>query len=648
MALKSAAEISAAAHALLRRFYGYTSFRPMQLDVITAAMQGRDTLVLMPTGGGKSMCYQMPALLADGGVVIVVSPLIALMNDQVAALTANGIPAAAVHSLHSESENHAAMEALMHARVKILYISPERLMAEIDRWSASLPIALFAIDEAHCISQWGYDFRPSYLKIADLRREFPQAVMLALTASATPEVADDIRLKLQFRPGHQTFSRSFARENLSYIVRRCDFKEPMLLRVLRGTTGSAIVYTRSRKRTREIAQMLVREGIAAQFYHAGLAPEEKAERQNLWKAGGVRVMVATNAFGMGIDKPDVRVVVHYDLPSSLEEYYQEAGRAGRDGLHAFAVLLVTKADKALLTRRIAEAFPPKETIRRVYELAGNFLDVAVGEGYNRLYDFNFPLFCQRFDLKPVTARNSLLLLSRAGYIDYVDEVDTRSRVMMLMDKHELYDVRLDAASDRVLRLLLRTYTGLFADYVNISEDLLASRLEQDRESVYQSLLNLTRARVLHYIPRKTTPYIFYTTSREEPRYVNMPLEVYEHQRQRLEQRIEAMKRFAFSDADGGCRVSAMLRYFGEQPGGDCGKCDVCRSRRSGGSSRNAGSVPLRQTIEYLASQPGGRSVEHIAAHASASVNEVVDQVRQLADEGVVKLTGMTVEIVTKR
>ncbi len=632
----------------LSRHWGYGEFRPSQEEIVMSVLTGHDTLGLLPTGGGKSITFQVPAMMLDG-VTLVVTPLISLMKDQVDNLLSAGIRAVCLHSGLTLREQRLAMDRVYAGNARIIYISPERLQSAtfVDKLRP-VKVELIVVDEAHCISQWGYDFRPSYLKIADLRREFPQAVMLALTASATPEVADDIRLKLQFRPGHQTFSRSFARENLSYIVRRCDFKEPMLLRVLRGTTGSAIVYTRSRKRTREIAQMLVREGIAAQFYHAGLAPEEKAERQNLWKAGGVRVMVATNAFGMGIDKPDVRVVVHYDLPSSLEEYYQEAGRAGRDGLHAFAVLLVTKADKALLTRRIAEAFPPKETIRRVYELAGNFLDVAVGEGYNRLYDFNFPLFCQRFDLKPVTARNSLLLLSRAGYIDYVDEVDTRSRVMMLMDKHELYDVRLDAASDRVLRLLLRTYTGLFADYVNISEDLLASRLEQDRESVYQSLLNLTRARVLHYIPRKTTPYIFYTTSREEPRYVNMPLEVYEHQRQRLEQRIEAMKRFAFSDADGGCRVSAMLRYFGEQPGGDCGKCDVCRSRRSGGSSRNAGSVPLRQTIEYLASQPGGRSVEHIAAHASASVNEVVDQVRQLADEGVVKLTGMTVEIVTKR
>ena len=632
--------LRAEARDVLARHWGYGSFRPLQEDIVLSVLTGHDTLGLLPTGGGKSITFQVPAMMLPG-VTIVVTPLISLMKDQVDNLRDVGIRAVCLHSGLSRREHNLAMDRVRLGKVKILYVSPERLRSQpfVD---AMRPVAvsLIVVDEAHCISQWGYDFRPSYLQIAGLRQLFPDAPVLALTASATPEVTADIRDRLGFRDGSRTFARSFARDNLSYIVRHCDFKEPMLLRVLGSTAGSAIVYVRSRRRTREIADTLRRKGISAAFYHAGLAPEEKAELQNEWKAGRVRVMVATNAFGMGIDKPDVRVVAHYDLPSSLEEYYQEAGRAGRDGLPAFAVLLVARADKALLTRRVNEAFPPKDYVRRVYELAGNFLDVAVGDGYNRLYEFDFNGFCRRFDLKPATALSSLTLLTRAGYVEFVDEVDTRSRVVMLMDKHELYSVRLDDLSDRVLQLLLRSYTGLFADYVYISESLLASRLDVTPDDIYRSMLTLTRARVLHYIPRKSTPYLLYTTSREEPRYVSFPLEVYERQRERLERRVGAMKRFAFADTE--CRVNTMLRYFGETPQCGCGKCDVCRDARPRPAAGCASS--LREGVLYLAGHPGGCTLSSMASNLCRPLDEVACEVRALADEGLLRLEGMNVTL----
>ena len=616
--------------------WGYPSFRPLQEDIVVSVLSGCDTLGLLPTGGGKSITFQVPALILPG-LTVVVTPLVSLMKDQVDNLLKVGVKGACLYSGLTRREYNLVMDRARLGKIKILYVSPERLRAQsfTDAMRA-VGVSLIVVDEAHCISQWGYDFRPSYLGISSLRKLYPDAPVLALTASATPEVTADIMERLAFRPGFRKFEKSFARSNLSYIVRHCDFKEPMLLRVLGATAGSAIVYVRSRRRTREIADMLSREGISATFYHAGLASEEKAARQDAWKSGAIRVMVATNAFGMGIDKPDVRVVVHFDLPSSLEEYYQEAGRAGRDGLHSFAVLLVAKADKAVLTRRVAESFPPKGYVSRVYELAGNFLDVAVGEGYNRLYEFDFSEFCRRFDLKASAARNSLALLTRAGYVEYVDETDARSRVMMLMDRHELYSVRLDDMSDRVLQLLLRSYTGLFADYVHISESLLASRLEVTHEDVYRSMLTLTRAHVLHYIPRKSTPYLLYTTSREEPRYISLPLDVYERQRERMQRRVDAMKRFAFDGTH--CRVAGMLAYFGEASPADCLTCDVCRGRRP----QAPGQMSLTDAILYLASHPGGSSVAAIAGNLSRPVAEVADCVRRLADDGLVTLTGMNV------
>ena len=620
---------------VLSHYWGYDDFRPMQAEIIDSVLAGRDTLGLLPTGGGKSVTFQVPALLLPG-LTVVVTPLISLMKDQVDNLRERDIRAAMVHSGLTRREQRLALDRCRLGKTKILYLSPEKLqsknfIAELEQ----IDVSLLVVDEAHCISQWGYDFRPSYLRIAQLRKLFPAAPVLALTASATPQVADDIMEKLEFS-GKNVFARSFARDNISYVVRYADHKPQMLLRVLRATQGSSIVYVRSRRRTREIAEELTRAGISADFYHAGLASEDKNEKQNHWKAGHVRVMVATNAFGMGIDKPDVRTVIHIDPPSSLEEYYQEAGRAGRDGLPSYAVVIAAPSDKAVLTRRLNESFPDKETIRRVYELAGNFLDVAVGSGYNSLFEFDFGVFCDRFGLKPVVARNALLLLTRAGYIEYVDEIATRTRVMIVMTKAELYTLRLDEVTDSVFQFLLRTYTGLFADYVYIDERQIASRLRITEEKVYNSLLTLSRAHAIHFVPRKITPYLLYTASRQLPKHVVLPRAVYEDMRSRMEQRIEAMKHFIFTTSE--CRAKVILNYFGQTDAKDCGTCDVCRDHRK--SQRRPAYTPeqIRQAILHLAAQPH-TTVAHIAAQLSMREADIVPYLREMMDEGLITACG---------
>lgn len=618
---------------ILERYWGYTSFRPRQREIIDCVLAGRDTLGLLPTGGGKSITFQVPAMMLPG-LTVVVTPLISLMKDQVDNLQAIGIRAVALHSGLSRREHRLGLDRCRLGKAKILYLSPEKLQSANFMGSVTgLNVSLIVVDEAHCISQWGYDFRPSYLKIADLRHLYPDAPVLALTASATPDVTADIMERLEFKTPN-ILARSFARNNLSYVVRYADHKDGMLLQVLKATSGSAIVYVRSRKRTREIAQFLVNEGLSADFYHAGLAVEDKNEKQNRWKSSETRIMVATNAFGMGIDKPDVRVVVHMDIPMGLEEYYQEAGRAGRDGRPAFAVMIASQYDKASLTRRLNETFPPKDFILRVYELAGNFLEVAVGSGYGMVYEFNFTMFCERFQLPPLPTRSALMILSRAGYIDYVDEVCTRSRVMMVCGKDELYSLRLNDAADTVLQMILRTYTGLFADYVYISEPLIASRTALSEEQVYQALLALSRENVLHYVPRSSTPYVVYTTSREEPRHLIIPTSVYEDQRARLEHRVGAIRDFVYRTDT--CRSNILLAYFGEKPDAPCRQCDCCRSRRS--TTR----PDLRDQILRLASQPGGHTVDYIARQLSMAPQALVPHLRVLMDENKISVNGVQV------
>lgn len=618
----------------LRRYWGFGEFRPVQLEIIRSVLAGRDTLALMPTGGGKSLTYQVPTMTREG-LCIVVTPLIALMKDQVDRLRARRIPAVAIHSGLTPRQIDIALDNCAYGDVKFLYVAPERLATEAFRLRVErMNVQLIAVDEAHCISQWGYDFRPSYMRIAEVRRMFPQAPVLALTASATAEVIDDIMTRLGFHRRDKVFRRSFSRSNISYVARYCDFKQEQLVHILSRVPGTAIVYTRSRKRTRELSDFLRKEGVPADFYHAGLSSEDKAGKQNRWKSGQTRVIVATNAFGMGIDKPDVRLVIHYDLPSSLEEYYQESGRAGRDGLESYAVVLASPADKGMLSRRLSEAFPPKDYIRQVYDMACVYLSVGMGEGQERLFEFNSEEFARRFRLKEGQALAALRLLGRSGYINYIEETATRSRLMMVMERHELYGLRLEPATDELLQLILRTYPGIFADYEFISESLLAYRLGVTEQSVYERLIQLGRLHVIHYVPRSVTPYIFFPIGRQPSGDVVLPREVYEHRREQMRLRIEAMKEFVFSTS--GCRVLTMLRYFNEENGCECGKCDVCRAARRVAPPRRQvreREQNLDESILYiLRKAPAeGTTIDYISGQTGVSAKEVAARARLLAD-----------------
>ena len=615
---------------VLKKYWGYDSFRPLQQDIIESVLDGHDTLGLMPTGGGKSITFQVPTMAMEG-LALVVTPIISLMKDQVDRLRSLRIKATYLYAGLTRAEVNRTYEKCLYGNCKFLYVSPERLQSQafMERLR-QMPVKLIVVDEAHCISQWGYDFRPSFLRIAQVRKLFPKAPVLALTATATPVVVEDIQRCLQFKEPN-VFSMSFARSNLSYVVRHTEEKVAELIHILRSVPGTAIVYVRSRQRTKQISDELNRAGIHADFYHAGLYVEDKEDKQNKWTSDECRVMVATNAFGMGIDKPDVRLVVHVDVPNSLEEYYQEAGRAGRDGKRSYAVLLVKHTDKAVLHRNVTEAFPDKDYIRSVYERVGNFLGVSLGEGYQQMLDFNFNLFCRTFDLPVLPTHNALKILTQAGYIEFVEEIETQSRVMILARKEELYDLETNTpGADRVLQAILRLYTGLFADYVFINEDVIAFRTGLDQETIYNSLLELTRMHILHYVPRKRTPYIIYTTSREEPKHVLFPRAVYEDLRQRMADRVDAAINYAYSDE--GCRERMLLGYFGERSDDECGNCDLCIDRRKRGDHEPA---DVQQGILYMAGQRP-RRLEEFVHTLSFPKDEIVSMLSFLVDEGFVE------------
>lgn len=562
---------------ILKKYWGYDSFRPKQLEIIESIIGGHDTLGLMPTGGGKSITFQVPALMLPG-ITIVVTPLISLMKDQVDNLKMRGVKAAMLYSGMTRRERHIAYDKARLGVIKLLYVSPERLRSETFRTELrSWNVSLIVVDEAHCISQWGYDFRPPYLRIAELRDFYPQAPILALTASATPVVRDDIVSSLRFSPGYRIFALSFHRDNLSYVMRYDRDKEGKLVESLRAVDGSAIVYVRSRKATARYAELLQTEGISATFYHAGLDPKVKEERQQLWKENKIRVMVATNAFGMGIDKPDVRVVVHMDVPPSLEEYYQEAGRAGRDGRRSYALMIATPRDKATLTRRLNAAFPPKEQILQIYDKACVFMDVPVGEGFNHAYDFDIEKFCNIFGFNADDVRGALNILNNAGYLEYNDDPVTRPRIQIIIRREEFYHLRLEDNEHNVVNTILRLYPGLFADYVNVDEEAIAVSAQLTTDEVYQTLLTLKRKKILDYIPKRIMPYIFLPTSRELPKHVVIGRNVYEDRRALMEQRINAIRSFVFGTDK--CRDMVLLEYFGENEPEPCGMCDVCVSAR---------------------------------------------------------------------
>lgn len=627
---------------VLFKYWGYRDFRPLQSEIVDSALSGTDTLGLLPTGGGKSITFQVPGLMMSG-LTLVVTPLISLMKDQVDNLRAHGVAATYVHSGLTRAEARLGLQKAELGKVKFLYLSPERLQSEQFRQRLKdFDVSMIVVDEAHCISQWGYDFRPSYLDIAKLRDIFPHAVMMALTASATPGVVDDICRLLRFRPGFKVFRKSFARPNINYIVRYTENKPERLLTVLKNTRGSAIIYVRSRARAREIAQLLADEGISADYYHAGLAPEEKDDKQQRWKTDAIRVMVATNAFGMGIDKPDVRVVIHYDLPSSIEEYYQEAGRAGRDGEPCFAVVIASKRDKAVLSRRLSEAFPPREYIADIYEKACLFIDLAIGEGFNSVFDFDFGRFVQTYHLQEAPARASLRLLSLSGYLEFVEDIDARARVMMVAAKHELYDIRLEPEQDEVLQYILRNCSGVFADYVNISETVIASHLNMSADAVYQALLGLTRAHALHYVPRRQQPYLFFPSRRVLAKYIELSKEVYDRRRECMKQRIDAMKRLVFDPEV--CRSNAILEYFGGNPSKPCGICDTCRSARPADTAGNRLSAILE-----IASKAGSNGIEpsELIKRSRLNPEKATELIRSLLDDGELTLNPQQNRLICK-
>ena len=577
---------------ILRQYWGYDDFRGIQREIIESIGSGHDTLGLMPTGGGKSITFQVPALSKEG-TCIVITPLIALMKDQVENLRRRGIRAAAIYSGLTREEIVITLENCIFGAVKILYVSPERLSSELFQTKLRhMHVSFITVDEAHCISQWGYDFRPSYLEIAKIRKFLPGKPVLALTATATPQVVDDICDKLSRNVecgmwnenSHipfNVFRMSFERRNLAYVVRQTTDKREQLIHILQNVKGTAIVYTRSRRRTKEFAELLNEAGISATFYHAGLDTATKDERQIAWQNDKTRVMVATNAFGMGIDKPDVRVVIHVDCPDSVEAYFQEAGRAGRDGQKAYAVLLYNDADHRKLEKRISDTFPEKDFIREVYEHLAYFYQIGVGSGYNHTFEFNIDKFCHAFRHFPIQVDSALKILNRAGYIEYTEEQDNQARVMFTVSRNELY--RLENNTDneeRVITALLRNYGGLFTDYNYIDESFIAQLCGLQSQQVYLILKNLSQRHILHFIPQKKTPYIRYAQRREDKEHIQLMPVIYEERKAQFAERIHAM--IAYATNDSVCRSRQLLRYFGEDNDHDCRQCDVCLSHRPEG------------------------------------------------------------------
>ena len=578
---------------ILKRYWGYDDFRGIQREIIESIGAGHDTLGLMPTGGGKSVTFQVPAL-AMNGICIVITPLIALMKDQVDHLLRQGIKAAAIYSGLTHEEIIITLENCIFGDVKLLYVSPERLASELfQKKLRHMRVSFITVDEAHCISQWGYDFRPSYLEIANIRKLLPEVPVLALTATATPQVVEDIQEKLTSKTNQTSntsptsstsfnvFKMSFERKNLVYVVRDATDKREQLLHILNSLSGTAIVYTRSRQRTKEISELLNKSGISATFYHAGLDASVKDERQQAWQEDRTRVMVATNAFGMGIDKPDVRLVIHVDCPDSIEAYFPEAGRAGRDGKRSYAVLLYNGADKRKLEKRITDTFPSKDYIRQVYEHLAFFYQIGVGSGYNHTFEFNIDKFCHAFRHFPLQVDSALKILTRAGYIEYTEEQDNQARLMFTVSRGELYRLEHNTPDEeRIITTLLRNYGGLFSDYHYIDEGFLASQTALQPHQVYQILKGLSQRHILHFIPQKKTPYIRYTQRREDKEFLQFPPKIYEERLSQFRQRIAAVIRYATEDRI--CRSRQLLSYFGETDNHDCGLCDVCLSHRKEG------------------------------------------------------------------
>ena len=620
-------KISPQLKATLQKYWGYSEFRLSQEEIIRSVMEGRDTLALMPTGGGKSLTYQVPTLAREG-MCIVITPLIALMKDQVDRLRRMGVNAVAIHSGLSYTQIDIALDNCVYGDVKFLYVAPERLATEAFRLRVQrMNVSLLAVDEAHCISQWGYDFRPSYLRIAEIRKMLPDTPVLALTASATKMVADDIMARLGFVE-QNIIRSSFARPNLSYAVRHTDDKTEQLLRVIHNVQGAGIVYMRSREGCEQLATELQKQGISASYYHAGLPHAERSIRQEEWTEGKVRIMVATNAFGMGIDKADVRFVVHYTMCDSLESYYQEAGRAGRDGKRSYALLLVSSDDDSKIVKHFNAEFPPLEDIKSIYEKICDFIQVAVGDGYQASFLFNIHDFCRREHLYIGKVRAALKLLEQNGYMTLTEEMENPARILFCVSRDELYRIRVGRNElDHIIRTILRLYDGIFTEFRAINEQVIASSSGYTIERVKELLKRMWQMRIIRYIPSNNSPILFMNEERLPTKDLYISPDTYLHRKNLMAERFENMRLYASSESE--CRSVILQRYFGDNKAEACGTCDVClaaRRRQRGDAEQIATSV-----IELLKNE--SMDVRELCRHIKVDPERVAAVVDKLKEDG---------------
>lgn len=617
---------------ILKKYWGYSAFRTLQEQIVESAGSGTDTLALMPTGGGKSITFQVPTM-AKEGICLVVTPLIALMKDQVENLKARKIKAIAIHSGLSRDEISIALDNCIFGDVKFLYLSPERLSTDLFKVRVQqMNVTLVAIDEAHCISQWGYDFRPSYLKIAELREILPDVPFLALTATATPRVARDIMDRLEFKNG-KLLQKSFERRNLAYVVRKTEDKYREMLKIANKIEGTGIIYARNRRNTKEIADLLQKNGLSAEYYHAGLKYESRMQRQEDWQLGRKRIMVSTNAFGMGIDKADVRFVIHMDLPDSPEAYFQEAGRAGRDGNDAWAVLLYSDSDEKKIEQRIDVNFPDFTVIREIYTALFNYLQVPVGGGKGLSLDFIMGEFLAGKSFNALTVTSALNILSQEGYFEITEEINNPSRIHFIVGRDELYKFQVkNPKFDAFIKLVLRSYTGLFSQYVAFDEFTLAKRAGMKQDEVYSFLVKLAGMKLINYIPKKGNPVITLLEERLEDKNVRISAERYRFRKERYIERIREMLEYAKTDSK--CRSQFLLSYFGEIGADRCGICDVCR--RSSKPILSAAELKRLKDKIILILQEEPAGVKSIAEKTGIEEELCIHALDSLLENGVIK------------